>query len=305
MEREMESLIDNKTWELVETPTNQTLIDSKWVYRLKDNIGGDEARIFKARLVVRGFTNEKGVDYNEVFSPVTKYAIIRLVCALVVIFDLVMDPMDVITAVLYGYLEEVIYMRQPVGFEVKGKERLVCRLLKSLYGLKQAPKQWNTRFDEFMKAQGFLRSVYDPCVYMKKVNDETFNLIILVLYVDDMLILAKNQSDVDECKIAEAAKEAIWLDRLIMKMGLKQGVINLHCDSESALHLAANQFMDSIVKHIDIRYHFIKQAVFEKTIKLVKIDGKLNPADPLIKVIPLESFRRHCATMQVVHGEHM
>ncbi|OAE26759.1 hypothetical protein AXG93_1129s1070 [Marchantia polymorpha subsp. ruderalis] len=156
MKREMDTLIDNKTWELVETPTNQTLIDFKWVYKLKDNPGGDETRIFKARLLARAF--------------------------------------------LYRYLEELIYMRQLVGYEVKGKERLVCRLLKSLYGLKQAPRQWNTRFDEFMKAQGFLRSVYDPCVYMKKVNDETFNLIILVLYVDDMLILAKNQSDVDECK---------------------------------------------------------------------------------------------------------
>lgn len=105
-----------------------------------------------------------------------------------------------VTAFLYGYLEEKIYMKQPVGFEVKGKESLVCRLLKSLYGLKQATKQWNTQFHEFMKAQGFLRSMYDSCVYMKNVNDETFNLIILVLYVDDMLILAKNQFDVDECK---------------------------------------------------------------------------------------------------------
>lgn len=72
--------------------------------------------------------------------------------------------------------------------------------MKSPYGLKQDPRQWKTRFDEFMKEQGFLWSVYDPCVYMKKVNDETFNLIILVLYVDDMLILPKNQFDVYECK---------------------------------------------------------------------------------------------------------
>lgn len=89
----------------------------------------------------------------------------------------------------------------------------------------------------------------------------------------------------------EAAKEAIWLDRLIMEMGLKQGVVNLHCDSQSALHLAANQVMDSRAKHIDIRYHFIKQALSHKTIELVKIKGKLNPADALTKVIPLESFR--------------
>ncbi|OAE22219.1 hypothetical protein AXG93_412s1080 [Marchantia polymorpha subsp. ruderalis] len=125
MEREMESLIDNKTWELVDIPTNQMLIDSKWVYKLKDNLGGDEAKIFKARLMARDFTEEKCVDYNEVFSPVAKYATIRLVCALAAMFDFVMDQMDVVTAFFYGYLEEEIYMRQLVGFEVKGKERLV------------------------------------------------------------------------------------------------------------------------------------------------------------------------------------
>lgn len=64
-----------------------------------------------------------------------------------------------------------------------------------------------------------------------------------------------------------------------MEVRLKQSVINLHCDSESALHLAVNQIMDSRVKHIDIRYHFIKQAVFDETIELVKMDDKLNPTN--------------------------
>ena len=64
--------------------------------------------------------------------------------------------------------------------------------------------------------------------------------------------------------------------------------------------MAANQVMDSRVKHIDIRYHFIRQAVSDKTFELVKIDGKLNPADAFTKVIPLESFSRHRATLQVL-----
>lgn len=56
------------------------------------------------------------------------------------------------------------------------------------------------RFDEIMRSQGFLSSMYDLCVYMKKMNDETFNPIIVIVYVDNMLILTKNQYDVDECK---------------------------------------------------------------------------------------------------------
>ncbi len=103
---------------------------------------------------------------------------------------------------------------------------------------------------------------------------------------------------------AESAKEAIWLDRLITEMGLTHDIVDLHCDSQSALHLAVNHVMDSRVKHIDIMYHFIRQAVFDKMIELVKIDGKLNPADAFTKVIPLESFLRHRAKLQIVHFEH-
>src|SRR5450759_3514292 len=103
---------------------------------------------------------------------------------------------------------------------------------------------------------------------------------------------------------AEATKEAIWLDRLITEMGLKKDIVNLHCDSQSALHLAANQVMNSRVKHIDIRYHFLRQAVSDRMIELVKIDGKLNPADAFTKVIPLESFSRHRAMLQVLQLEH-
>lgn len=116
--------------------------------------------------------------------------------------------------------------------------------------------------------------------------------------------VTQSTTEAEYVAAAEAAKEAIWLNKLIMEMELTQSVINLHCDSQSALHLAANQVMDNRVKHIDIRYHFIRQVVSDKTIELVKIDGKLNPADALTKVIPLESFKRHCATMQVVHREH-
>lgn len=58
------------------------------------------------------------------------------------------------------------------------------------------------------------------------------------------------------------------------------------------------------MKHIDIRFYFIREVVFDKMVELVKINGKLNPADALTKVIPLESFWRHCATMQVLYREH-
>lgn len=84
----MQSLINKKTWKLVDLHRDQTLIDFRCMYKLKDNLTEEETKIFKARLMARCFTQEKSVDYNEVFSPVAKYATIRLVCALAAIFNL-------------------------------------------------------------------------------------------------------------------------------------------------------------------------------------------------------------------------
>ena len=108
-------------------------------------------------MVVKGFQLKKGIDYNEIFSPVVKLTTIRTVPALVARDDLHLEQMDVKTAFLHGNLEEEIYMMQPQGFEVRGNKKMVCKLHKSLYGLKQAPRQWCKKFDSFMSSNGFLR----------------------------------------------------------------------------------------------------------------------------------------------------
>ncbi|KAE9621528.1 putative RNA-directed DNA polymerase [Lupinus albus] len=72
--------------------------------------------------------------------------------------------MDVKTAFLHGDLEEEIYMKQPEGFQVEGKEDYVCRLRKSLYGLKKAPRQWYKKFGSFMYKQGYKKAASDHCV---------------------------------------------------------------------------------------------------------------------------------------------
>ena len=89
-------------------------------------------------------------------------------------------------------------MEQPEGYEVKGKEKLVCRLKKSLYGLKQAPRQWYLKFDNFMYEQGYTRCHSNHCVYLKNQNDGSY--IILLLYVDDMLVAGSNMQEINVLK---------------------------------------------------------------------------------------------------------
>ena len=95
---------------------------------------------FKARLVAKGYTEKKDVDFNEVFSPVVKHSSIRVLLAMVALFDLELELLDVKTVFLHGELEEHIYMHQPEGFIISEKEDHVCLLKKSLYSLKQSPR---------------------------------------------------------------------------------------------------------------------------------------------------------------------
>jgi hypothetical protein len=132
-----------------------------------------------------------------VFSPVVKHSSIRTFFSIVAAHDLELEQLDVKTAFLHGELEEEIYMDQPEGFIVPGKENYVCKLKRSLYGLKQSPRQWYKRFDSFMLSHGFKRSKYDSCVYIKHVNGSP---IYLLLYVDDMLIAAKSRKEITTLK---------------------------------------------------------------------------------------------------------
>ncbi|KAM1402838.1 hypothetical protein ACFX2I_011521 [Malus domestica] len=460
---EMNSLLKNKTWELAKLPKGKKAIGCKWVYAKKEDADEKSNVRFKARLVAKGYAQKEGIDYNEIFSPVVKHSSIRIMLALVAQYDLELVQLDVKTAFLHGDLNEEIYMCQPDGYIVKGKENLFCKLKKSLYGLKQSPRQWYLRFDKFMRGQNYSRSQYDHCVYFKKLQDESF--IYLLIYVDDMLIASKNVEEIEKLKkqmknefemkdlgeakkiigmeitrdrekglvslnqrqyleklirkfgvydstkpvstplaphfklsslqcpkndkeklqmknipyanlvgslmyamvcsrpdiahavgmvsrymhnpgkehwqaakwilrylhgtrdvglcferddsgighfavgyvdsdyaeaeymaVAETIKEAIWIHGLIRDLGVDQKQVEVHCDSQSAIYLAKYQVHHARTKHIDVRYHFVREIVGEGEIILQKIPTKDNPADMLTKVVGVAKFV-HCLNL--------
>ena len=203
MQEEIEALHRNHTWKLVELPAGRKVIGNKWVYKIKRD-SNDQVERYRARLVVKGYAQKEGIDFNEIFSPVVRLTTIRVVLAMCAAFDLHLEQLDVKTAFLHGELEEEIYMLQPEGFEEQGKENLVCRLTKSLYGLKQAPRCWYKRFDSFIISLGYNRLSSDHCTYYKRSGDNDF--IILLLYVDDMLVVGPNKDQIQELK-AQLARE--------------------------------------------------------------------------------------------------
>lgn len=186
MNEEIDSLRENCTWNLVDLPVDKRAINCKWVFKTKRDSEGKISR-YKARLVVKGCAQRKGIDYEETFSPVVRYSTIRFLFSLAAQLDLDIDQMDAVTAFLQGDLNENIYMLQPEGFsDNTGK---VCHLKKSLYGLKQASRMWNQKLDTALIKYGLRKSKIDPCVYF---SVEDSNYIIVAVYVDDLLIFTKN-----------------------------------------------------------------------------------------------------------------
>ena len=95
----------------------------------------------------KGCSQQEGVDYEETFAPVMKFATFRMLLSRAAMEDMEIHQVDVKTAFLHGDLDQEIFMHQPDGFKEKGKEHLVCRLQKALYGLKQAPRSWYQKLD--------------------------------------------------------------------------------------------------------------------------------------------------------------
>ena len=166
------------------------------MFKIKYKSSGDIDR-FKARLVVQGFNQKEGVDFDETFSPVVKIVTIRCVINLAVQQSWPIFQLDVNNAFLYGDLEETVYMKLPPGYFDESDKR-VCRLKKSLYGLKQAPRQWNAKLTSTLLENSFVQSKSDYSLFTK--NDSGV-FIGLLVYVDDIIITGNDLGAIDNVRM--------------------------------------------------------------------------------------------------------
>jgi hypothetical protein len=171
-------------------------LQNKWVYGLKEEYGGK--KWYKDKLVVNGFVQKKGIDFDEIFSLIFKMNSIRTILSFVAVEYFHLEQLYVKTNFLHGDLDEEIYMQQPQGYEFKGKDNLVCMLKKRLYGREQAPWQWYLNFERFLTEKGYSRCHSNHYVYFKRL--ENGSCMILLLYVDDMFIARSNMHDINVLK---------------------------------------------------------------------------------------------------------
>jgi len=139
MNKEIEAIESNKTWVLTTLPEGVKSIGVKWIFKTKLNENGEIDKC-KARLVEKGYAQQYGIDYAEVYAPVARLDTIRLIIALAAQEGWSIFQLDVKSAFLHGELTEEVFVQHPQGYEKKGEEHKVYKLNKALYGLKQAPR---------------------------------------------------------------------------------------------------------------------------------------------------------------------
>ena len=223
MKDEFEALGENDTFEYVTLPPDKNLVGSRWVYCVKSEPNGEER--YKARFVAKGFSQVKGIDYQETFSPTAQMTSIRMLLQLAVQEGMVIHQMDVKTAYLNAPIDTELYIEQPKGFERYDSEGspLVCKLKKSLYGLKQSGRNWNNVLHDVLTQNGFKQSLSDTCMYTKLTN---VSKVVIIVWVDDIIIAGPNNHVISEIK-------CILQSKFKMKdMGLLSWFLSIQFENE-------------------------------------------------------------------------
>ena len=185
---EIDAFNDLDVWELVDRPSNANVVGVRWVYDVKVDEFGVVQR-YKARLVAQGFSQKEGIDYNETFSPTMHVKTARMLLAIAARDKVQVRQYDVSTAFLHADLAETVYVRQPEGHVVAGKEKQVYRLKKAMYGLKNAPKAYSDHFMGILAQLGFTQSKKDECLWFYKRGKA---YVFYLFHVDDIMVVSNN-----------------------------------------------------------------------------------------------------------------
>lgn len=226
---EIQSIEKNEVWTLVDLPIGAKPIGLRWIFKIKRNSDGSINKC-KVRLVAKGYVQQQGIDFDEVFAPVARLETIRLLIGIEATNGWEVHHLDVKTAFLHGELKEIVYVTQPKGFEVKGSERKVYKLNKALYGLRQAPRAWNNKLNRILLEFGFEKCSKEHSVYRKTVGQ---SILVVDVYVDDLFVCGASEKIIGDFKREMGSKfDMSDLGKLSYYLGIEvhqeEGYISLN-----------------------------------------------------------------------------
>ncbi|GKD06467.1 retrovirus-related pol polyprotein from transposon TNT 1-94 [Tanacetum coccineum] len=253
---------------------------------------------------------EEGIDYEESFALVARIKAIRIFVANAAHKNKIIYQMDVKIDFLNGELKEEVYVSQPEGFVDQDNPSHVYKLKKALYGLKQAPRAWYDMLSSFLISQQFSKGAINPTLFTRHAGNDillakptkkhlqavkrifrylnrTINMGLWYSKDTDMSLTAYADADHAGCQDTRRSTSgsAQFLD-----YGFKFNKIPLYCDNKSVIALCCNNVQHSRAKHIDIRYHFIKEQVENGIVELYFVRTEYQLADIFTKLLPQKRF---------------
>ncbi|GAU13723.1 hypothetical protein TSUD_348270 [Trifolium subterraneum] len=275
MDQEIESIERNDTWELVTLPREAKRIGVKWIFKTKYNENG-EIEKYKARLVAKGYSQQHGIDFNEVFAPVARWDTIRTILAVAASQGWFVYQFDVKSAFLHGELQENVYIDQPPGY-LKGSldfgilYKTNCEL--TLEGWSDS--DYAGDLDDRKSTSGYVFMIgSSPISWSSKKQ----------------AIVTLSTTEAEYVSAASCACQAIWLRRILEQLKQPHGCTTIRCDNSSSIKLSKNSVMHGRCKHIDVRYHFLRDLVKENVIKLIHCNTQDQMADIMTKALKLDLF---------------
>nr|GEZ80450.1 retrovirus-related Pol polyprotein from transposon TNT 1-94 [Tanacetum cinerariifolium] len=303
-------------WVLVPAPDNISPLTLKWIFKNKHD---EEQTVIrnKSRLVVRGYRQEEGINFEESFASIARMEAIRIFLAYAAHKSITVFQMDVKTAFLHGTLKEDVYVCQPEGFIDADHPSHVYKLNKALYGLKQAPRAWYDELSKFLLQFHFFKGTIDPTLFIRRFQDD---ILVVQVFVNDIIfgsthprpdivhatcLCARYQAKPTEKHLKEVKRifrylwgtvnTGLWYTKDYgFKLTGFSDADYAGCKdtfkSTSAIAISCNPVQHSRTKHIAVRYHFIKEHVEKGTIELYFVKTDYQLADIFTKALPADRF---------------
>ncbi|KAH9715709.1 hypothetical protein KPL71_021156 [Citrus sinensis] len=321
---EMDSIVGNKTWKLVDLPHGSNPIGCKWIFKKKKKVDGTIER-FKARLVAKGFTQKEGLDYFDTYAHVARIATIRVLIALASIYQFEIHQMNVKTTFLNGELDEEIYMKQPEG-SVSQLEyaRIIGCFMYAMTCTRPDIAFVVGKLSRYTSnpSQAHWQAVYRILKYLKHIMDygiyytgypsvlEGFSDASWITDRDDHTSTSgwifnlgggviswgsKKQTCIADSTMAAkfvalalGCKKAKWLRNLLIEIPIwpkPMPHVSIHCDSEATLSRAYSQIYNGKSRHIGLIHNYVRQLLTDGVITIDFVKSCQNLADPLTKAL--------------------
>ncbi|GJU42477.1 retrovirus-related pol polyprotein from transposon TNT 1-94 [Tanacetum coccineum] len=303
MQDELNQFERLQVWELVPRPEGKNIIALKWLWKNKCDAENIVVRN-KTRLVAKGYKQEEGIDFEESFAPVARLEAVQMFIAYAAHKNITIFQMDVKTAFLNGPLKEEVYVSQPERFIDPEFPDHVYRLKKALYGHKQAPCAWYDKLYSFLIEHGFTKGIPIELIAYSDADhagckDDCKSTSGGLQFLGGKLVswsskkqdcTAMSTAEAEYVSLSACCAQVIWMRTQLLDYGYKYNRIPMYCDSKSAIAISCNPVQHSKTKHIDIRYHFIKEHVEKGTVEIYFVGTEYQLADLFTKALPKERF---------------